>query len=31
MVSYNIKKDLDRLEEFAAKETERIKRSIVSS
>lgn len=31
MVSYSIKKDLDRLEEFAAKETERIKRSIVSS
>ena len=31
MVSYNIKKDLDRLEKFAAKGTERIKRSIVSS
>ena len=31
MVSYNIKKELDKLEEFAVKETERIKRSIVSS
>lgn len=31
MVMYKIKKDLDELEDFAAKETERIKRSIVSS
>ena len=31
MVTYKIKQDLDKLEEFAAKETERIKRSIVSS
>lgn len=31
MAMYKIKKDLDQLEEYAAKETERIKRSIVSS